>query len=118
MYRRRGTQECVRHIADYSFRLKSRNKSSFYSSNGPSSNREIRRGNMMRAFLCVAFLSGAAFGQPTDRFEAAEVHASPHSDNNFNLFMRGPQTRAGRYEIKTATMVDLIRDRKSTRLNS
>jgi uncharacterized protein (TIGR03435 family) len=59
---------------------------------------------MMRAFLCVALLSGAAFGQ---QFEAADVHVSPHSDNNFNLFMRGPQTRAGRYEIRTATMVDL-----------
>ena len=63
---------------------------------------------MMRAFLCVALLSGAAFSQPTDRFEAADVHVSPHSDTAFNLFMRGPQTRAGRYEIRTATMVDLI----------
>ena len=63
---------------------------------------------MTRAFLCVALLSGAAFGQSTERFEAADVHVSPHSDNNFNLFMRGPQTRAGRYEIRTATMVDLI----------
>lgn len=62
----------------------------------------------MRVFVFVAFLSGAAFGQPTDRFEAADVHASPRSSNNFNLFMRGPQTRAGRYEIRTATMVDLI----------
>src|SRR5262249_21380194 len=52
--------------------------------------------------------SGAAFGQPTDRFEAADVHPSPRTENNFNLFMRGPQTRAGRYEIRTATMVDLI----------
>src|SRR5215468_10676973 len=63
---------------------------------------------MMRAFVFAVLLSGAAFGQPADRFEAADVHASPHSDNNFNLFMRGPQTRAGRYEIRTATMVDLI----------
>ncbi len=63
---------------------------------------------MRRVILCVAVLAGAAFGQSTDRFEAADVHVSPHSDNNFNLFMRGPQTRAGRYEIKTATMVDLI----------
>ena len=31
----------------------------------------------------------------TDRFEAADVHVSPRSDNNFNLFMRGPQTRGG-----------------------
>ena len=63
---------------------------------------------MRRSFLCVALLLGAAFGQPADKFEASDVHASPHSDNNFNLFMRGPQTRAGRYEIRTATMVDLI----------
>jgi len=63
---------------------------------------------MTRAFLCAALLSGAAFGQPGDRFEAADVHVSPHSDSSFNLFMRGPQTRAGRYEIRTATMVDLI----------
>src|ERR1700693_3149178 len=63
---------------------------------------------MMRTFLCVALLAGAVFGQSTDRFDAADVHVSPHSENNFNLFMRGPQTRAGLYEIRTATMVDLI----------
>ncbi|HUI54575.1 MAG TPA: TIGR03435 family protein [Bryobacteraceae bacterium] len=62
----------------------------------------------MRAFICVALLAGAAYGQPADKFEAADVHASPHSDNNFNLFMRGPQVRASRFEIRTATMVDLI----------
>jgi uncharacterized protein (TIGR03435 family) len=54
-------------------------------------------------------LAVAASAQPAEnRFEAADVHVSPHTDNNFNLFMRGPQTRAGRYEIRTATMVDLI----------
>jgi len=63
---------------------------------------------MMRALLPVVLLSGAAFGQSADRFEAADVHASPHSDSVFDLYMRGPQTRAGRYEIRTATMVDLI----------
>src|SRR5215472_9321809 len=63
----------------------------------------------MRTLLCVFPLAVAAFAQPAEnRFEAADVHVSPHSDNNFNLFMRGPQTRAGRYEIRTATMVDLI----------
>src|SRR4051794_11529894 len=62
----------------------------------------------MRVCVFVALLAGAAFGQPADRFEAADVRASPHSDNIFNQFMRGPQTRAGRYEIRTATMVDLI----------
>jgi uncharacterized protein (TIGR03435 family) len=63
---------------------------------------------MILRFLCIGLFLGAAFGQSTDRFEAADVHVSPHSDNNFGLFMRGPQTRAGRYEIRTATMVDLI----------
>src|SRR5215471_4191143 len=62
---------------------------------------------MPRVLVCAIFLSAVTFGQ-SDRFEAADVHTSPHSDNNFNLFMRGPQTRGGRYEIRTATMVDLI----------
>ncbi|HEX3878400.1 MAG TPA: TIGR03435 family protein [Bryobacteraceae bacterium] len=63
---------------------------------------------MKRALFCVALLSSAAFSQSIAKFEAADVRVSPHSDNNFNLFMRGPQTRAGRYEIRTATMADLI----------
>jgi uncharacterized protein (TIGR03435 family) len=63
----------------------------------------------MRHVLFTALLSCAALAQTNDRFEAADVHVSPHSDNPFNLFMRGPQARAGRYEIRTATMVDLIR---------
>jgi uncharacterized protein (TIGR03435 family) len=65
---------------------------------------------MIRRLVLAALMivMPAAFGQSADRFEAADVHASPHSDNNFNLFMRGPQTRAGRYEIRTATMVDLV----------
>lgn len=62
----------------------------------------------MRPVLCTALFLSAAFAQTTDRFEAADVRVSPHSENNFNLFMRGPQTRAGRYEIRTATMLDLI----------
>jgi len=63
---------------------------------------------MMRVFVFAAILSGAVFGQSADRFEAADVHPAPHSDSNFNLYMRGPQVRADRYEIRTATMVDLI----------
>ncbi len=67
---------------------------------------------MKRLFALFALWSAAVFGQtshpPPEKFEAADVHASPRSDNNFNLFMRGPQTRAGRYEIRTATMVDLV----------
>jgi uncharacterized protein (TIGR03435 family) len=63
---------------------------------------------MQRFFVLAALLSAAAFGQAVDKFAVANVQASPHSENNFNLFMRGPQTRAGLYEIRTATMVDLI----------
>lgn len=63
----------------------------------------------MFRFITFAVLSyGVLFAQSTERFEAADVHTSPHTDNNFNLFMRGPQVRGPRYEIRTATMVDLI----------
>jgi uncharacterized protein (TIGR03435 family) len=66
---------------------------------------------MMRALACVtlAFLSVASFGQSTESpatFEVADVHVSPRSATN--AAMRSI-TRAGRYEIHNATMVDLIR---------
>jgi uncharacterized protein (TIGR03435 family) len=75
---------------------------------------------MMRALACissVAFLSGAAFSQPAETtltvasrpaFEAADVHASHVSPSNFNVYMSGPVVHSGQYQIKTATMVDLI----------
>ncbi len=72
------------------------------------SHRQLRLEGIMRVIAIAALFMGAVFGQATERFEAADVHPSPHSDNNFNLFMRGPQVRADRYEIRTATMVDLI----------
>src|SRR5579871_1642161 len=62
----------------------------------------------MQTCVLVLLSCTIALGQSADRFEVADVKVSPHSDNNFNLFMRGPQTRSGRYEIRTATMVDLI----------
>ena len=40
------------------------------------------------------------------RFEAADVHVSAKS---MNPFARTGPVRGGRYEVKTATMVDLIR---------
>jgi uncharacterized protein (TIGR03435 family) len=49
----------------------------------------------------------AAFGQST-AFEAADVRAAHVNLSNFNVFMSGPKLRAGRYEIRTATMADLI----------
>jgi uncharacterized protein (TIGR03435 family) len=62
---------------------------------------------MKRAILatCAACL---AFGQSTDtptKFEIADVHVSPKSPNQF---FRATPVRGSRYEMKNATMVDLI----------
>jgi uncharacterized protein (TIGR03435 family) len=63
-------------------------------------------------FACAGFaalLANAAFGQSSDaapKFEIADVHASAKTRN---AFVRTGPVRNGRYEIKTATMVDLIR---------
>jgi hypothetical protein len=64
---------------------------------------------MVRALVCLtAILSGLAFGQAPEiagRFEIVDAHVSPHSKNPSMsvAFIRG-----GRYEIKSATMLDLI----------
>jgi uncharacterized protein (TIGR03435 family) len=66
----------------------------------------------MRPFAGAVFISvfsGAVFGQSTEtapRFEIADVHASAKTSNTF---VRSGPARGGRYEIKTATMVDLVR---------
>jgi uncharacterized protein (TIGR03435 family) len=52
----------------------------------------------------IVLLSGFAFGQTS--FEMADVHVSPPTRNPF---LRGPSIQKGRYEIRQATMVDLIR---------
>ncbi len=62
----------------------------------------------MKQGLWIALLSCAVFGQSTDNssvFESADVHVSPRSTNPT---MRGGALRGGRYEVRTATMVDLI----------
>ncbi len=74
---------------------------------------------MPRTFACISFialLSGASFGQATGgqsiaaaappTFDLADVHVSPRSTRPF---MQNGPLRAGRYEIHTATMLDLIR---------
>jgi uncharacterized protein (TIGR03435 family) len=67
---------------------------------------------MIRAIAAisfVAFLSGAAFGQSTEttpKFEFADVHVSPKSNTTY---MSGGVLRGSRYEIRRATMLDLIR---------
>src|SRR5438132_42456 len=57
----------------------------------------------------MPFLSVAAFGQSAVTppvFDIADVHSSAHSTNPN---MTGGTIRAGRYELRKATMVDLIR---------
>lgn len=55
----------------------------------------------------AALLSIAAFGQSASpKFEIADVHSSPKAQNTF---VRNGPVRNGRYEIRQATMVDLIR---------
>jgi uncharacterized protein (TIGR03435 family) len=65
---------------------------------------------MMRAFAAIslaALLFTVASGQsasPQQAFEVADVHLSPRSNNLFQRIM----FRGGRYEIRNATIVDLI----------
>src|SRR5665213_41844 len=53
--------------------------------------------------MAALFCGAAAFCQPA--FEIADVQVSPHSNNPT---MRGGIARAGQYELRTATMLDLI----------
>ena len=60
----------------------------------------------MKPLLFVALLSGVAFAQSASpTFESADVHVSARSNNPT---MRGGAVRGGRYDLRTATMVDLI----------
>jgi uncharacterized protein (TIGR03435 family) len=67
---------------------------------------------MIRAIAAIsflAFLADSAFGQSaetTPKFDVADVHVSPKSNS---AYMSGGVLRGGRYEIRRATMVDLIR---------
>jgi len=66
---------------------------------------------MIRALACVGFalVSGAVLAQSDDatpKFEIADVHVSPPSSIQM---MRGGFYQGGRYELRNATMVDLIR---------
>jgi len=57
----------------------------------------------------LILLSAAAFGQTADsgaKFEAADVHPSPH---NIRAIVQGPFHSGDRYEIRYASMVDLVR---------
>ena len=62
----------------------------------------------MRLVSLIALLSGAAFSQSETpvNFEIVDVHVSARV---LNPNLRGGVLRAGRYELRSATMVDLIR---------
>jgi uncharacterized protein (TIGR03435 family) len=68
----------------------------------------------VRVLLCLtvsvlaAWAACAAFGQTagtSPHFEAADVHPSP---SNANQVARGPFMAGSRYDLRNATMVDLI----------
>jgi hypothetical protein len=65
----------------------------------------VRRNSHIAAFLAV-FISFAAFAQSPPGFEIADVHIAAKSTN---MFMRTNPPHGGRYEIHSASMVDLIR---------
>jgi uncharacterized protein (TIGR03435 family) len=65
----------------------------------------------MQSFLCagaLALLASSAFAQSgsASKFDVADVHVSPKATN---AFLRINSLRNGRYEIKNATMLDLVR---------
>ena len=60
--------------------------------------------------MWTALFSTAALCQSPESspaFEVASINASIQNNNGFS-FMRGPALRGGRYEVRLATMVDLI----------
>lgn len=59
--------------------------------------------------LAVASLAVAQPPEPLPKFEAADVHTSAPAASPNNQFIRTSPVRNRRYEVKTATMVDLIR---------
>jgi uncharacterized protein (TIGR03435 family) len=64
---------------------------------------------MTRTILWTGLMCCAVWGQSTDgstKFEMADVHVSPKAQN---AFMRALPLRGGRYDIRNATMVDLVR---------
>jgi uncharacterized protein (TIGR03435 family) len=69
---------------------------------------------MTRAVVYAAMagiLYAAAFAQAADapKFEGADVHASAPSANMRDNFMQGPYASGGRFEIRKATILDLVR---------
>src|SRR6185312_13765187 len=62
-------------------------------------------GYMVRGFVVAVVGVGMAFAQPKPGFELADVHVSPRV---MSPSMQGGFVRGDRYQIRMATMVDLI----------
>ncbi len=60
---------------------------------------------MIRGFVLAALGAGLVFAQPKPGFELADVHVSPRV---MSPSMEGGFVRGDRYQIRMATMVDLI----------
>ena len=74
-----------------------------------ASDRSLARSQSSTSRLIALFCS-AAFGQNAfEAFETADVHVStPATNQTSPPTMRGGALRGGRFEVRTATMVDLI----------
>jgi uncharacterized protein (TIGR03435 family) len=65
---------------------------------------------MKHSILGIVLMAAVAWAFDEQlSFEAADVHASAKASNPMNQGARSSPIRDGRYEIRTATMVDLIR---------
>src|SRR5579863_2345468 len=63
----------------------------------------------LMGIILITSAAWPAFGQSPEtqpKFEAVDVQVSA---NSRNAFVRTGPARGGRYEVKTATMVDLVR---------
>jgi uncharacterized protein (TIGR03435 family) len=69
---------------------------------------------MTREILCsvpafLFYVAASLQAADAPRFEAADIHASEPATNIRSNFMQGPFVGGGRFEVRKATMLDLIR---------
>jgi len=69
----------------------------------------MNRSNSWQGLIAVALAAGAALGQPpAAKFEIADVHPSPPTVNYHQRYTTGGRLAGDRYDIRRATMLDLI----------
>jgi uncharacterized protein (TIGR03435 family) len=69
----------------------------------------MMKASLRTAVAAMFYIAVAAQAADTPRFEAADIHASVLTANIRSNFMQGPFVGGGRFEIRKATIVDLIR---------